>query len=138
MPFSIVYKCEKAKEGGVLDMKKRIVALAMVVVVLLSVSVQATTKATTAMPVLMFDGKTAICCVEVSADHSTDKIDITASLWRGSTCLATWTESGYEYVCLNASKDVSIRGVTYTLKADVTVNGKALPQFETSAKCPLN
>lgn len=119
-------------------MKKRVIALALLVLMLLSVTVQATTKATTATPVLQFDGKTANCCVEVSADHSTDKIEITASLWRGSTCLATWTESGYEYVCLNASKDVSIRGVTYTLKADITVAGKVWPQIETSAKCPLN
>lgn len=138
MHFSIVYKYEKAMEGGVWDMKKRVISLALLVLMLLSVTVQATTKATFATPVLTFDGKTALCCVEVSADRTTDKIDITASLWRGSTCLATWTESGYEYVCLNESKDVSIRGVTYTLKADVTVNGKALPQFETSAKCPLN
>ena len=117
-------------------MKKRIVALSMIVMILLSISAQATVKTQIVSPLLQFDGKTANCYVEVSADRSTDKIDITASLWRGSTCLATWTESGYEYVFLSESKDVSIRGVTYTLKADVTINGKALPQLETSANCP--
>lgn len=117
-------------------MKKRMISLSLVIVMLLSMTVYATTQVVTATPVLQFNGKTANCCVEVSADKSTDKIEITASLWRGSTCLATWTESGYEYVCLNESKTVSISGVTYKLTADISINGVARPQIETSAKCP--
>lgn len=117
-------------------MKKRTVALLLVVVLILSVSVQATAKIQTISPLLQFSGKTANCYVEVSADKATDKIEITASLWRGSTCLETWTESGYEYVYLSESKTVSISGVTYKLTADVTINGKALPQVESTAKCP--
>lgn len=117
-------------------MKKRIIGLALLVVMLLSVTAQAATQAAFITPVLRFNGKTATCAVEVSADKSTDKISVTATLWRGNTCLATWTESGYEYVYLEETKDVSISGVTYTLKADVTINGVAKPQIETSAKCP--
>lgn len=119
-------------------MKKRMISLILVVVMLLSVTVQAATQAAFATPVLVFDGRTATCAVEVSADKATDKIEVTAALWRGSTCLETWTQTAYEYLYLEETKDVSIRGVTYTLKVDITVNGKVWPQVETSAKCPLS
>lgn len=88
------------------------------------------------VPALNFDGKTANCYVEISADSDTDYITVTATLWRGSTDLETWTESGYGFVYLSESKDVSIRGVTYKLTADVTINGRQLDQVYTTAKCP--
>lgn len=119
-------------------MKKRMISLTLVVVMLLSVTAQAATEALAVIPVLKFDGRTATCAVEVSADKLTDKIEVTAALWRGSTCLETWTQTEYGYLYLEETKDVSIRGVTYTLKVDVTVNGKVWPQIETSEKCPLS
>lgn len=119
-------------------MKKRMIGLTLVVVMLLSITAQAATQALTVTPVLLFDGRTATCAVEVSADKATDKIEVTAALWRGSTCLETWTQTAYEYLYLEETKDVSIRGVTYTLKVDVTLNGVAKPQIEISEKCPLS
>lgn len=117
-------------------MKKRTVSLLLIVVLLLSMTAYAVAQAATISPLLEFDGKTANCYVDVIGNKSTDKIEVTATLWRGNTCLETWTETGYEMVYLSESKDVSIRGVTYTLKADVTINGRSLPQVESSAKCP--
>lgn len=119
-------------------MKKRIISLTLVVVMLLSVTAQAATEALFATPVLQFNGRTATCAVEVSADKLTDKIEVTAALWRGSTCLETWTQTEYGYLYLEETKDVSIRGVTYTLKVDISLNGNALPQIETSEKCPFS
>lgn len=119
-------------------MKKRVIALTLAVVLLLGISVAAYTNAETIAPLIQFDGKTAHCYVEVSADRSTDPISITASLWRGSTCLATWTASGRGYVFLDESTVVSVTGVTYRLTADVTVNGETFPQVEATAKCPFN
>lgn len=118
-------------------MKKRTVSLLLVVMLLLSMTVYASMQAATISPLLEFDGKTANCYVEVIGNSSSDKIVVTASLWRGSTCLETWTESGTEMVYLNESKTVSIGGVTYKLTADVTINGRTLPQVETTAKCPF-
>ncbi len=117
-------------------MKKRTVSLLLVVVMLLTLTAYAAPRAATISPLLEFDGKTAYCYVDVVGNSSSDKIVITASLWRGSTCLATWTESGTEIVSLSESKAVSISGVTYKLTADVTINGRVLPQVETTAKCP--
>lgn len=119
-------------------MKKRVIALTLAVVLLLSISVAAVTNTDIIAPLLQFDGKTAHCYVEASADHPTDLITITASLWRGSTCLATWTTSGRGIVFLDESTDVSVTGVTYRLTADVTIAGRTIPQVETTAKCPFN
>lgn len=119
-------------------MKKRIVALTVAVVLLLTISAAALTRAETVAPYLWFDGKTAHCSVEVTADHPNDPITITATLWRGSTDLATWTETGYGIVLLDESKVVSVTGVTYKLTADVTVNGEVFEQVYTTAKCPFN
>lgn len=119
-------------------MKKRIVALTVAVVLLLTISAAALTRAETVVPLIQFDGKTAHCYVEVSADHPNDPITVTATLWRGSTDLATWTETGNGYVYLNESKVVSVTGVTYKLTADVTVNGEVFEQVYTTAKCPFN
>ena len=119
-------------------MKKRIVALTVAVVMLLSISAAALTNSEIICPLLQFDGKTAHCYVEVSADHPNDPISVTATLWRGSTPLETWTETGNGYVYLSESKVVSVTGVTYKLTADVTINGEELDQVYTTAKCPFN
>lgn len=119
-------------------MKKRIVSLTLIVIMLLSISAQATAHRTAIVsPILDFNGKTANCYVEVVADSATDKIEITASLWRGTVCLETWTKSGYEYLYLNETKSVTLGGVDYKLTADVTINGRALSQVSTTARCPL-
>ena len=102
-------------------MKKRFFVLVLVIVFLLAIPTQAATQTIVFVPVLSFDGLEAVCELNVLGDTG-DEIEVTLSLWRGSTRLATWSKEGTTYLRVSETKTVS-KGYTYTLKADVTING---------------
>ena len=114
-------------------MRKRILALTLAVVLLLTVPAQAAVQLISFSPVLTFDGTEATCELKVVGETG-DEIEATLSLWRGSTMLATWSKEGTSYVRISQTKTVT-KGYTYTLKADVTINGVAYDQNTVSGKC---
>lgn len=113
-------------------MKKRFLLLFLVVTMVLAMPVQA--RVPSASPSLSFSGTTANCSIKVVGDKSTDEISVTLELWRGTTCLASWEDSGTGRLSMNETETVT-KGYTYKLTADVTINGKTLPQVEVSARC---
>lgn len=115
-------------------MKKRCLTLLLVLSVLLTASVPVMARSAEGTPVLTFDGTTAKCSISIVGDSKDDEISITLKLWRGSTCLATWKDSGTLYLSMSETKIVT-KGHTYKLTADITINGEPQPQRETSAYC---
>ena len=114
-------------------MKKRTIALILVVVMLLSVSVFAVdARSKSITPGLSFNGKTANCSVAIVGDNMSDTISATITLCRGTTVLKTWTESGSGYIFFSDTYTVSTTG-TYRLNADVTINGTTYPTVGHSA-----
>lgn len=86
------------------------------------------------MPALTFDGTTANCSVTIVGDRITDDLSATIKLWRGTTCLATWTTSGEGYIFWDDTATVT-RYRTYKLTVDVTINGVTKPQVYAEGTC---
>lgn len=106
-------------------MSKRLFSLIAVLVLALSVSVNAINEIQSVTPSLSLSisGNTANCSAKVY--ESGKRISVTMELWNGSTLLATWTGSGTNYATASGSYSNVQRGKTYTLKAYGTANGRA-------------
>lgn len=116
-------------------MRRRICALIILVVLALSISVQAIEPRTSAQLSLSFDGTTALCSVICRGSSSDDAIDATLTLYQGSTYVDSWSDSGKGQVSLSGScKTVS--GKSYKLVVDYSVNGRSKPSVYTTGKCP--
>ena len=117
-------------------MRKRVLALTLVLALVLGISAQAAqTRSYQISPSLSFTGTTANCAVVVYGEDNNDAISITAKLYQGSTCVKTWNTSGTGVVQL--SKPVAVeKGKTYKLTADVTINGVKQATKSTTATCP--
>lgn len=115
-------------------MKKRIVPLALALLLLLSLSVDAfaATQANNISPSLSFSGTTAYCKLTVYDPGKA--IEATLELWRGSTLAASWTSSGTSRVTINESCGV-ISGQTYTLKAHGAIGGAEFETTPISGQC---
>ena len=110
-------------------MRKQILALVMVLVMLMGVAAQATgpMKAPAARPSLAFNGSSGVFSVTVSSIKSTDPISVTAKLWRG-------TASGSGRVKMEKNF-AAIKGNTYKVTVDYTINGVKQPQKSTTGIC---
>ena len=108
-------------------MKKRLAAFLMLAVLLLTVSAGAfSARAPHIQPGLSFIGDQATCSLNVLGDKGDEDISATIKLMKGTTCLKTWSASDVE--SLNFKETASApKGATYTLTADVTVDGKTYP-----------
>ena len=116
-------------------MKKSVSIFLLLVALLIPISAQAASLRTSRVyPSLSFDGTTATCSVYVSGNKTTDSIALTAKLWQGSKCIATWSSSGTGYLNFSKTKAVS-SGSSYKLTADVTINGNALDTASASGMC---
>lgn len=110
-------------------MKKTLIIAVVVILVISMVPLQAfaaTPKTTGILPGLTFNGTTATCSLMVSAEAG-DEISAVITLKRGSTNVKTWTASGVRTLSFADTVSVS-RNTTYTLTADVSINGIAQPQ----------
>ena len=116
-------------------MKKRIlsVLLAMVLSVAFCTSASATLYTATSLPTLNFNGSTAECQF-IHRDYGKD-IDVTLELWSGETPIDSWSDSGVSYVSVSGSRTV-VRGVTYTVKVNLTVDGESVYVAPISKRCP--
>lgn len=115
-------------------MKKATIALLLLVMLILPVSAQAPQRAVSASPYISFSGTTATCSVNVYSGSRTDSISLTAKLYQGSDCIATWTDSGTGHLNFSRTKRVQ-KGKTYKLTADITINGEALDTVSATGTC---
>lgn len=104
-------------------MRKRVLALTLVLALVLGISAQAAQERSYQIsPLLTFTGTTAQCEVVVYGNSGDDAISVTAKLYQGGTLLKTWKKSGTGYVKLSESTTVT-RGLAYILETTVTING---------------
>lgn len=116
-------------------MKKVVFAALLLFLIAIPVSAQATQRSTASIPSITFSGTTATCTVSVNGDSANDSISLTAKLYQGNKCIATWTDSGNGKLRFSRTKTVQ-SGKTYKLTADVTINGTALATASTTGTCP--
>ena len=82
---------------------------------------------------LEFDGTKATCTASVT-DYGSS-ISITMYLYRGSALVRSWSKSGTNAVVLSKEYNC-ISGQTYTLDADITVNGLPVNTIPVTKPCP--
>ena len=117
-------------------MRQRICALAALVVLALAISVQAAEPRTDDVrPSLSFTGRTANCSVICRGDGNDDTIDVTLTLYQGSTYVDSWSDSGIGRVTIRESCTVK-SGRSYKLVVRYSVNGESKPSVYTTARCP--
>ena len=121
-------------EGGE-TMKKIALFLAIILVISAPLTVHAAEpRILSIYPGISFNGTTAECSVTVVGDYTTDEIDVVIKLWRGSTCVKTWYDSGDGYIFWEGTA-TAVKGKTYTLTADVTINNVTKPRVSVSGTC---
>lgn len=117
-------------------MKRRVLALVVLIVLVMSVSAQAVNhRAVNAAPTLDFDGATAECSV-VCAGNVSDRINATITLYEGNDFVDSWSGSGTTRVSVSGDCQVT-RGRTYTLEVTWSVNGVQQQSVSTTRRCPL-
>ena len=116
-------------------MEKVALILAIVLVISMPLSVHAAeARILSIYPEISFNGTTAECSLAVIGDYTTDELDVVIKLWRGSTCIKTWSDSGEGYIFWEGTA-TAVKGKTYTLTADVTINNVTKPRVSVSGTC---
>lgn len=86
------------------------------------------------VPSITFNGTLAKCNVSVTADNMSDSIQISVKLLQGSTCIATWNDSGNGFLNFSSSKSVT-KGKEYTLSVEAIIGGVKQPIKNVSGVC---
>lgn len=115
-------------------MKKFAFVLAIIIILATPVATYAAVQELDILPDLVFNGTTATCEVAVAADNFDDHVSVTMKLWKGTKCLATWSDDGYGYVFMSEPAAVT-KGQTYQLTVDVKVNGVSKPRVTIDGTC---
>lgn len=117
-------------------MKRHILALGILLVLALTVSVQAIEpQAVSSKPVLSFEGTTALCYVKCKGGSDSDTVEATLTLYQGTTYVDSWSNSGKGSVTI--SEECTVKsGKSYTLKLTYSINGASKPSVSTTATCP--
>lgn len=106
-------------------MRKIALLLALVLLFSVPLSVQAATpRIVPIYPDISYSGNVATCTVQIVGHYGTDHLEATIKLWRGSSCIATWNESGTGYINFSETATVT-QGKTHKLTVDCWVNGVA-------------
>jgi hypothetical protein len=117
-------------------MKKRVCSLAVMLVLLISVTAQAVEpRVISPVPVISFNGTTAYCSVDCVSNNDNDRVTATMTLYQGSNIVEEWNGTDYGEVFLSGSCPVK-RGKTYTLTVDYAINGIAKPSVSVTETCP--
>ena len=101
-------------------MKKRALALILVIAFALSITAFAAEQITQIMPDLYFDGTTAQWSLTVTEPNA--KINATVELYYGNTKLASWSGSGTHFVFVDGECTV-VKGNTYLMVVYGDVDG---------------
>ena len=104
-------------------MKKVALLLALIMVLMIPVSAQAVTpRAANIIPSITYSGAKATCSVQIVDGNPSNYIEATIKFWKGTVCLETWEVSGYGVVIFSDTA-TALKGCTYKLTVDATVNG---------------
>lgn len=114
-------------------MKRIALFLALLMFILPVTANAASTRNVSISPGLKIDGTTAVCSLLVVGNSENDEIEIVVKLYKGSNCIATWSESGTGYLNFLKNKTVS-KGTEYTLTAEVEINGTMQPPVSITKK----
>lgn len=114
----------------------RKIALLLVIVLVMSIplSVQATTVRTEIVPNLSFTGTTAKCTVYAAANSTSDYVVVQLKLFQGNRLIKQWAKSSNRSVEISETYTVT-KGLTYTLTAEVMINGSSYPTRSVSKTC---
>lgn len=114
-------------------MKKRILPLALIVMLMLSISTSAiaSERAITGRPMLTISGTTAYCVGKYDSGNQNDSISMTLTLKLGSTTVDSWSASGTGSALISKTCTVKT-GKTYTLILSATINGVRQPDVTVS------
>lgn len=115
-------------------MKRRILSLAALLLIALSVTAQAAESRMGGNPVLSFDGTTAQCTATCYGRNTSDKVTATLTLYQGSSYVDSWSKTGTYRAYVSGEAEVQ-RGKTYTLELTWTVNGEEQPPVSVSKRC---
>ena len=122
------------KKGGEFYMKKRVFAIALVIVLALTLAVSAAEmRAMRVKPTLSFSGTTAYCDVLVSEANT--YVEVTLELWRGSTLIDSWSASGLGRAVISETASVE-SGKSYHLEANGTIGGTPFSAVSKTYTCP--
>lgn len=115
------------------------IGLCLLIVVMLFVSMPTyalanTSRAIAVVPGLSFTGTTANCTVYVSGNYISDEIEVEIKLWKGNTCLKTWTKSGIGFLNFSDTWRVN-RNYEYTLTVTAEIDGILLDSVSISERC---
>ena len=115
-------------------MRKRVFALTLILVFLLSMTAYAAEPKNIApiYPSLSFSGTTANCSVSVTEAGA--DISVTLTLYRGWSVIGSWSGSGEDYVKVSGSAAVK-DGLEYRLVATGTIDGVAFTSAEVVGTC---
>lgn len=116
-------------------MKKRILVLSALLVLALTMSVQALEARVASRPVLTFNRTTAYCMADCSGNGSSDEVEATLTLYQGTTYVDSWSGSGTGTVSISGSCRVT-SGKSYKLVLEYSVNGSAIPSVSATGVCP--
>lgn len=117
-------------------MQRRVFALALPLLLILSVSAQAMEfRVIQVRPELYFDGTTAVCSVSCRADNAGDDVEATLTLYQGEKYVDSWSDSGTGRVFVSGSCEVE-SGKSYKLVLDYSINGTAKLPKTTTGTCP--
>jgi hypothetical protein len=106
----------------------------MIVMLMLTLPVQAAYRQIGVSPSLSFHDTTATCSVFIRANKANDDISADISLWQGNSCIESWEASGSGTLNFESTATVS-KGKSYTLKIDFSINGKIQPSVSHSNTC---
>lgn len=81
-----------------------------------------------------FSGTTATCYVNIPGAHGDDVIDATIELRCGKQSVERWNEQAVGFLDFHEDALV-IKGKTYDLEVEYTVNGKVQPSISCSGTC---
>ena len=112
-------------------MKKRILTLALLALMALSLTAQAATWSLRGSPKLSISGTTATCSVSCQSD-SDDELKIILTLWCGESIVDSWSETGVGEVSIKETCKI-VEGNYYELVMMPVVNGEALEPVTVSA-----
>lgn len=115
-------------------MKKIALLLAIILAFSTPLAVSAATRALTIHPYLSFNGTTASCEVTVVGNNMSEYIEVSMKLMHGTTCIDSWSTSGYGYVYTEEFATVT-KGETYELVVAVSVNGEAHTPVSVTNTC---
>ena len=115
-------------------MKRRILSLVALLLIVLSVTVQATETRMGGNPVLSFNGTTAQCTATCYGRSSSDKVTATLTLYQGGTYVDSWSKTGTYRVYISGETEVQ-SGKTYTLEMTWMVNGEEQTPVSVSKRC---